>query len=143
MKELLLEDANRLSASISEYEATRQKIDAAVYQTFTLNEVDFNDLVFMEANDNVWADNQTLVDTLTPKGKSRTLREVVDRILKVYPYQNPIKVFKHLSEDEPWFDGCFIIITRYVKANIAGATFVKNLGDLKDTLGIARDPNEV
>ena len=113
MKELLLDDANRLSASISEYEATRQKIEAAVYQTFTLNEVDFHDLVFMEANDNVWADNQTLVDTLTPKGKSRTLKEVVDRILKVYPYQSPIQVFKHLSADEPWFDGCFTISARF------------------------------
>ncbi len=113
MKELLLEDANRLSASTSEYETTRQQIDTAVYQTFTLSESDFNDLVFMEANDNVWADNQTLVDTLTPKGKSRTLKEVVDRILKVYPYQHPIQVFKHLSHDEPWFDGCFIISARF------------------------------
>lgn len=34
--------------------------------------------------------------------------------------------------------GRAVIITRYVKANIAGATFVKNLGELKDTLGIAR-----
>ena len=39
--------------------------------------------------------------------------------------------------------GRAVIITRYVEANIAGATFVKNLGDLKDALGIARDPNEV
>ena len=113
MKELLLDDAHRLSASIAEYEATRQQIDAAVYQTFTLDEADFNDLVFMEANDNVWADNQALVETLTPKGKSRTLKEVVDRILKVYPYQSPIKVFKQLSADEPWFEGCFIISARF------------------------------
>ena len=113
MKELLLDDANRLAASPSEYEATRQKINAAAYKIFTLSEADFNDLVFMEANDNVWADNQTLVDTLTPKGQSRTLKEVVDRILKAYPYQHPIQVFKHLSEDEPWFDGCFIISARF------------------------------
>lgn len=59
MKALLLEDANRLFASPSDYEATRQQIEAAAYQTFTLNEADFNDLVFMEANDNVWADNQS------------------------------------------------------------------------------------
>ena len=39
--------------------------------------------------------------------------------------------------------GRAVIITRYVEAKIAGATFVKNLGELKDTLGIARDPNEV
>ena len=80
MKKLLLADANQLSASPSEYEATRQQIDRAEYETFTLCESDFYDLVFMEANDAVWANNQKLVDTLTPKGKSRTLKEVVDRI---------------------------------------------------------------
>ena len=113
MKELLLEDANRLSESHSEYEATRQQIKRAEYKTFTLRESDFDDLVFMEANDAVWANNQKLVDLLTPKGKSRTLKEVVDRILKAYPYESPIKVFKHLSEDEPWFEGCFIISVRF------------------------------
>ena len=113
MKELLLDDANQLSASPPEYKATRHQIERAAYQTFTLSEADFYDLVFMEANDNVWANNQKLVDTLTPEGKSRTLKEVVDRILKVYPYQRPIQVFKHLSEDEPWFEGCFIISARF------------------------------
>ena len=113
MKELLLEDANQLSTSLSEYEATRHRIEHVEYETFTLDEADFYDLVFMEANDSVWANNQELVDTLTPKGKSRTLKEVVDRILKAYPYQSPIKVFKHLSEDEPWFEGCFIISARF------------------------------
>ena len=113
MKELLLADANRLSASHSEYEATRQQIGSATYETFTLRESDFYDLVFMEANDTVWANNQKLVNLLTPEGKSRTLREVVDRILKAYPYQSPIQVFKHLSEDESWFEGCFIISARF------------------------------
>ena len=113
MKELLLDDANRLSASLPDYEATRRKIDAAAYETFTLSEADFNDLVFMEANASVWADNQTLINMLTPEGKSRTLKDVVDRIMKAYPYQNPIKVFKHLADDEPWFDGCFIISARF------------------------------
>jgi len=113
VKELLLADANRLSASPSEYEATRQQIERAAYKTFTLNEADFDDLVFMEANDAVWANNQKLVDTLTPKGKSRTLKEVVDRILAVYPYESPIEVFKQLSKDEPWFEGCFIISARF------------------------------
>ena len=113
MKELLLADANQLSASLSEYEAVRQQIERAEYKTFTLCESDFDDLVFMEANDAVWADNQQLVDTLTPKGKSRTLKEVVDRILKIYPHESPIEVFKHLSEDEPWFEGCFLISARF------------------------------
>ena len=113
MKELLLADANRLSASHSEYKATRQQIERVEYKTFTLSEADFYDLVFMEANDAVWANNQQLVDLLTPKGKSRTLKEIVDRILKAYPYQSPIKVFKHLSEDEPWFEGCFLISARF------------------------------
>ena len=113
MKELLLEDANRLSASHSEYEATRLQIESAAYETFTLSEADFYNLVFMEANDNVWADNQVLVDRLTPAGKSRTLKEVVDRILKAYPYESPIQVFKQLSEDEPWFERCFLISARF------------------------------
>ena len=93
MGELLLADAHQLSASHSEYEATRQQIERAEYKTFTLRESDFDDLVFMEANDDVWANNQKLVDLLTPKGKARTLREVVDRILKTYPYESPIQVF--------------------------------------------------
>ena len=113
MKELLLADANKLSASPSEYEATRQQIERTEYKTFTLRESDFNDLVFMEANDSVWANNQKLVDTLTPKGKSRTLKEVVDRILKVYPHDSPLQVFQQLSEDEPWFEGCFLISARF------------------------------
>ena len=97
MKELLLADAHQLSASPSEYEATRQQIERVEYKIFTLSEADFYNLVFMEANDSVWANNQKLVDLLTPKGKSRTLKKVVDRILEVYPYESPIKVFKHLS----------------------------------------------
>ena len=113
MKELLLADANRLSTSHSEYEATRQQIERVEYKSFTLTETDFYDLVFMEANASVWANNQRLVDTLTPKGKSRTLKEVVDRILKAYPYESPIQVFKQLSEDEPWFEGCFLISARF------------------------------
>ena len=32
-----------------------------------------------------------------------------------------------------------VIITRYVKAKIEGATLVRNLGELKDALGIARE----
>ena len=93
MKELLLADANQLSTSLPEYEVTRYQIENVEYKTFTLSEADFNNLVFMEANDNVWADNQKLVDPLTPEGKSRTLKEVVDRILQVYPPESPIKVF--------------------------------------------------
>ena len=49
MKALLLADANRLSASPSEYEANRHRIERAEYKTFTLRESDFHDLVFMEA----------------------------------------------------------------------------------------------
>lgn len=113
MKTLLLADANRLFASPTDHAATRQQRDAAVYQSLMLSESGFNDLVFMEANDNVWANNQALVDRLTPSGQSRTLKEVVDRVLEVYPYQHPIQVFKHLSADEPWFEGCFIISARF------------------------------
>ena len=105
MKALLLADANQLSASLSEYEATRHRRESAVYKTFALSEADFYDLVFMETNTSVWANNQKLVDLLTPEGKSRTLKEVVDRIMEVYPYESPIKVFKQLSDDpDQWKD---------------------------------------
>ena len=53
MKELLLADANQLSASHSEYEATRHRIESAAYETFTLSETDFYDLIFMEAKSQV------------------------------------------------------------------------------------------
>ena len=113
MKGLLLGDAYQLLNNLSEYEATRHQIDSADYETFTLNEADFYNLVFMETNISVWGANQQLVDTLTPYGKSRTLREVVHRILRVYPYNTPIQVFKHLSADESWFEGCFVISARF------------------------------
>ena len=113
MKELLLADAHQLSTSLSEYEATRQQIERAEYETFTLSESDFYDLVF-------------LVDLLTPKGKSRTLKEVVDRILKVYPHESPIKVFKQLSEDEPWFEGCFLISARF-DPRLMGELLIRSL----------------
>ena len=113
MTELLLAHAHQLSTSPSKYEVTRQQIDRAEYKTFILSESDFDDLVFMEANASVWANNQKLVDILTPKGTSRTLKEVVDRMLKVYSHESPIQVFKQLSEDEPWFEGCFLISARF------------------------------
>ena len=67
----------------------------------------------MEANDTVWHNNQRLVDKLTPTGQSRTLKAVTDRIVNEYPQDSPVRVFKHLSEDEPWFDGCFILSARF------------------------------
>ena len=36
-----------------------------------------------------------------------------------------------------------MIITRYVKAKIKGATLVENLGELKDALGMDREGLEV
>ena len=33
--------------------------------------------------------------------------------MEAYPYQSPLEIFKHLSADEPWFDGCFIISARF------------------------------
>lgn len=67
MKKLLLAEANQLPASLSEYEATRHRIESAAYETFTLSEADFYDLVFMEANDAVSTNNQKLVDILSLK----------------------------------------------------------------------------
>ena len=97
VKELLLEDANRLSASPSKYEATRHQIERTEYKTFTLRESDFYNLVFMEANTSVWANNQKLVNILTPEGKSRTLKEVVDRIMQIYPHERALSKFLSIS----------------------------------------------
>ena len=68
----------------------------------------------MEANDAVWANNQKLVDMLTPKGKSRTLKEVVDRILKTYPlsesHPRSLSIFLRMSRG---LKECFIISARF------------------------------
>ena len=114
-----------------------QQIERAEYETFTLRKSDFDDLVFMEANDAVWANNQKLVDTLTPKGKSRTLKKVVDRILKVYPHESSIQVFKQLSEDEPWFDGCFLIRARFDR-RLMGELLIRPLAAYEK---LAHSPN--
>ncbi len=113
MKKLLIEDANRLYNNPTEYAEICEKIETVRYKTFAISEADFNTLVFMEPNTEVWAGKPALVDILAPKGKPRTLGDVVARILTAYPYQNALKLFKQLSEDEPWFEGCFIICARF------------------------------
>ena len=113
MKELLMKNANELYWRPSRYEEYRHKIEKVRYKICCLSEKEFNGLVFMEANDTVWDKNQELVNKLTPKDESRTLQDVVERIVAEYPHDSPIKIFKHLSEDEPWFDGCFIVSARF------------------------------
>ena len=113
MKDLLIKDANELYWCPSKYETFRRNIEKAEYKRFSLTEAQFNHLVFMEANDTIWDKNQALVNKLTPAGQPRTLKAVTERIVKEYPHDSPINVFKHLSEDEPWFDGCFIVSARF------------------------------
>ena len=120
MKRLLMDDANNLYWCPSMYEEVASKIASADYDTRCLNETQFNNLVFMGTNSTVWPGRhklvnkpRSMVDKLTPKDKPCTLRSVVDRIMAEYPYDHPIKIFKHMSEDEPWFDGCFIMGARF------------------------------
>ena len=113
MKILLMRDANKNYRQPSRYEIFRDKIANAEYETICLNEEDFRNLVFMGTNDYVWLSNRELVDRLTPQGESRTLQDVVERIVTEYPYDSPIEIFKRLSECEPWFDGCFITSARF------------------------------
>ena len=113
VKELLLKDANKAYCSPSLYEEYARRIANVDYSTCCLNEAHFNNLVFMETNPTVWAKNQVMVDKLTPGGEPRTLKAVVERILTEYRYGLPIQIFKHLSEDEPWFKGCFIVSARF------------------------------
>ena len=114
MKTLLMRDANKLYWDPSAYEGHARKIENAEYQTICLDEAQFRNLVFMGTNDYVWLSNQELVDKLTPNDKSRTLEDVASRIIKEYPDDDsPIKLFKRLSDNEPWFDGCFITSARF------------------------------
>ena len=108
-----MRDTNELYECPSKYQEYRRKIEKAKYETLPLSEMQFNRLVFMEANATVWHENQKLVDKLTPESEPRTLKAVADRIVKEYPHDQPIKVFKHLSGDEPWFEGCFIVSARF------------------------------
>lgn len=111
MKISLMRDANKLYRDPSAYECYARKIANAEYEIICLDEEKFRNLVFMEANDYVWLSNYKLVNKLTPKGKSRTLQDVVERI--VTEYDSPINIFKRLSDNEPWFDGCFIMSARF------------------------------
>ena len=113
MKKLLMEDADELHQCPSKYGEYRHKITTVKYQTLSLNKTQFNNLVFMGTNTTVWNGKHRLVNKLTPEGKPRTLKAVVERIVTEYPYGLPIQIFKHLSEDEPWFDGCFIVSARF------------------------------
>ena len=113
MKELLMEDANKVFCYPSLFEKYACRIKKAKYRPHSLDEAEFKNLVFMGTNDTVWANDQTLVDKLTPEGEPRTLKAVVERILVEYRYDLPIKIFKHLSEDETWFEGCFIVSARF------------------------------
>ena len=107
-------DANKAFCSGPLYEKYTRRIASVEYSTCCLNEAQFHNLVFMGTNPTVWDKNQELVDKLTPESEPRTLKVVVERILTEYPYAlSPSKIFKHLSIDEPWFEGCFIVSARF------------------------------
>ena len=113
MKIALMRDANKIYRDPSRYKTFARKIKQAEYETICLNETQFRNLVFMGTNDYVWLSNWKLVNKLTPDGESRTLQDVVNRIVAEYRYDSPIEIFKHLSECESWFDGCFIMSARF------------------------------
>ena len=113
MKVSLMKDANNLYWDRSRYEIHARKIADAEYTPICLDEVQFRNLVFMGTNDYVWLSNHELVDKLTPKCGSRTLQDVVKRIVTEYPCNSPIDIFKRLSDNEPWFDECFIMSARF------------------------------
>lgn len=113
MKRLLMEDANKAFCSGSLYEEYARRIANVEYSPLFLNEEQFSNLVFMGTNKTVWDNNQKLVDKLTPEGDPRTLKAVAERILTEYRHDLPIRIFKYLSIDEPWFEGCFIVSARF------------------------------
>ena len=91
MKKLLMEDADELHQCPSKYGEYRHKITTVKYQTLSLNKTQFNNLVFMGTNTTVWNGKHRLVNKLTPEGKPRTLKAVVERIVTEYPYGLPIQ----------------------------------------------------
>lgn len=113
MKTLLMQDANKLYSDPCAYEVHKRKIEDAEYKEIHLDEAQFCNLVFMEANNYVWLVNDCLVRKLTPPGESRRLRDVVRRIEDEYGRGSPIEIFKRLSGDEPWFDDCFFMSARF------------------------------
>ena len=113
MKVLLTRDANKLYSDRSAHADNERKIANAEYKPMCLDEAQFRNLVFMWTNNHVWLLNDDLVDKLTPAGESRTLQDVVERIVTEYPHESPIAIFKHLSADEPWFDECFFMSARF------------------------------
>lgn len=116
MKSILMKDANKLHSNRSEYEAHQRMIEKATYRRISLDYEKFRNLVFMGTNATVWHQNQDLVDKLTPEGKSRTLGDVVDRIIEEYrhsPDDLPLQIFKRLSDDEPWFKESFTMSARF------------------------------
>ena len=113
MKRLLMDDANKVYSCPSLYEEYARRIANAEYSPCYLDEAQFNNLVFMGTNKWVWSGCHELVDKLTPICEPRMLKAVAERILTEYPYDRPIQIFKHLSKDEPWFEGCFIVSARF------------------------------
>ena len=113
MKVTLMRDANKLYSDRSAYECHKRKIANAEYKPMCLDEEEFRNLVFMWTNNYVWLLNDDLVDKLTPKCESRRLPDVVERIENEYGRGSPIEIFKRLSGDESWFDGCFIMSARF------------------------------
>ena len=112
-----MRDANKLYSKLysdrSEHEDCKRKMEAAEYKCFSLDEEKFRNLVFMHTNDYVWLLNDDLVNRLTPEGESRTLQDVLNRIVTEYDCNSPIEIFKQLSQIEPWFDECFIMSARF------------------------------
>ena len=66
MKTLLMRDANKLYSDPCAYEGHKRKIEDAEYKEIHLDEAQFRNLVFMEANNHVWLVNDCLVRKLTP-----------------------------------------------------------------------------
>ena len=128
MKVLLTRDANKLYSDSCAYADNERKIADAEYENKCLSEKDFRDLVFMETNNYVWLSNHELVGALAPQGKPRTLQDVVKRIVKEYDYDSPIKIFKHLSDNEPWFDDCFFMSARFDE-HLLGELKIRDLNE--------------
>lgn len=126
MQRLLEQNAKDIHSDLSKREASRKKIDKAVYLERTLySKEEFLRLVWMYAPGILGSE---LYNQLTPDEEPRTLQNLVKKITDHYQYESPHQIFMALnsklsrvrqveqydsgsnaSENNRWFEGCITV----------------------------------
>ena len=126
MRSLLLKNARSIHRDQDKRKDSHRKIENAVYLERTLYTTDdFFNLVWMEAENILGSD---LYKQLTPRGKPRTLKTLIERIIDCCPGNSSHEILEQLnrklsslpqvtnydngtktSENNAWFEGCIAI----------------------------------